>query len=232
MPTDFWHGELRKVSPNLSAIDADRFPAHAHVMPGNGHGKDSVYLDALMSAERPARMVGLFTSRQMKPHDVERLVNACLQAMRGEDQGASLTLSPLGNPSPKELELQRTWRVTVVDYTDAAPHDCLVQVFDMRDPESPHRGMLEHVGARDEELQAAASHLKQTAQTYLTIASGKLDDENRVHPFQNLVSLFASALGAAIVDPAAAIVTTDPGEWADAMEMSLQLEKEMGMLRR
>ena len=194
--------------------------------------KDQAYLQNLVNTERPARMVGLFTGHQMKPHDVERLTNACLQAMREEDQGASLTLSPLGDPSPKELELQRTWRLTVVDYTDAAPHDCLVQVFDMRDPESPHRSLLDHIGTMDEELSTAASHLQQTAQTYLTIASGKLDDENRIHPFQNLVSLFASALGAAIVDPAAAIVTTDPGEWADAMEQSLQIEKEMGMLRR
>lgn len=194
--------------------------------------KDQAYLANLVNTERPARMVGLFTGHQMKPHDVERLVNACLTAMREEDQGASLTLAPLGNPSPKELELQRTWRVTVVDYTDAAPHDCLVQVFDMRDPESPHRSMLDHIGTMDDELSQAASHLAQTAQTYLTIASGKLDDENRIHPFQNLVSLFSSALGAAIVDPAAAIVTTDPGEWADALEQSLQIEKEMGNLRR
>ncbi len=194
--------------------------------------KDQLWLQNLVNTERPARMVGLFTGHQMKPHDVERLTNACLNAMREEDQGASLTLSPLGDPSPKELELQRTWRLTVVDYTDAAPHDCLVQVFDMRDPESPHRALLDHIGTMDEELSQAASHLQQTAQTYLTIASGKLDDENRIHPFQNLVSLFASALGAAIVDPAAAIVTTDPGEWADAMEQSLQIEKEMGMLRR
>jgi hypothetical protein len=194
--------------------------------------KEQAYLQNLVNTERPARMVGLFTGHQMKPHDVERLTNACLQAMREEDQGASLTLAPLGDPSPKELELQRTWRLTVVDYTDAAPHDCLVQVFDMRDPESPHRSLLEHIGTMDEELSTAASHLQQTAQTYLTIASGKLDDENRIHPFQNLVSLFASALGAAIVDPAAAIVTSDPGEWADAMEQSLQIEKEMGMLRR
>jgi hypothetical protein len=198
-------------------------------MPGN---RDQLYMQNLVNTERPARMIGLFTGHQMKPHDVERLTNACLQAMRGEDQGASLTLSPLGDPSPKELELQRTWRITVVDYTDAAPHDCLVQVFDMRDPESPHRALLDHIGNMDEELSTAASHLQQTALTYLTIASGKLDDENRVHPFQNLVSLFASALGAAIVDPAAAIVTTDPGEWADAMEQSLQIEKEMGALRR
>ena len=194
--------------------------------------KDQTWLQNLVKNERPARMIGLFTGHQMKPHDVERLTNACLTAMREEDQGASLTLSPVGDPSPKELELQKTWRVTVVDYTDAAPHDCLVQVFDMRDPESPHRALLDHVGNMDEELSAAASHLASTALTYLTIASGKLDDANRIHPFQNLVSLFCSALGAAIVDPAAAIVTSDPAEWADAMEQSLQIEKEMGNLRR
>jgi hypothetical protein len=107
-----------------------------------------------------------------------------------------------------------------------------VQIFDMRDPESPHRALLDHIGGMDQELSEAASHLQETAQTYLTIASGKLDDANRVHPFQNLVSLFCSALEAAIADPASAIVTTDPGEWADAMEMSLQLEKEMGSPRR
>jgi hypothetical protein len=194
--------------------------------------KDQLYLQNLVTHDRPARMVGLFTGHALKPHDVERLTNACLNAMREEDQGASLTLSPLGDPSPKELELQRTWRITVVDVTDAAPHDCLVQVFDMRDPQSPHRAMLDHIGQMDEELSAAASQLQQSAQTYLTIASGKLDDANRIHPFQNLVSLFCSALGAAIVDPAAAIVTSDPGEWADAMEQSLTIEKEMGMLRR
>ena len=194
--------------------------------------KDQLYFQNLVNTERPARMIGLFTGHQMKPHDVERLTNACLQAMREEDQGASLTLSPVGDPSPKDLELQRTWRITVVDYTDAAPHDCRVQVFDRRDPESPHRALLDHIGNMDEELSTAASHLMTTAATYLTLASGKLDDENRVHPFQNLVSLFTSALGAAIVDPAAAIVTTDPGEWAEAMEQSLQIEKEMGMLRR
>ena len=193
---------------------------------------ENMYLQSLVSTEQPARMVGMLTPRQMRPHELERLVGVCLTAMREEDQGASLTLTPLGNPSPAELELQRTWRVTVVDYTDASPHDCLVQVFDMRDPESPHRSLLDHIGQRDEELSAAASHLQQTAQTYLTIASGKLDDQNRVHPFQNLVSLFTSALGAAIVDPAAAIVTTDPGEWADALEQSLQIEKEIGSLRR
>src|SRR2546430_13620164 len=95
--------------------------------------KEQAYIQNLVNSERPARMVGLFTGHQMKPHDVERLVNACLTAMREEDQGASLTLAPLGNPSPKELELQRTWRVTVGEDSDTSPHHRLLQVFDMRD---------------------------------------------------------------------------------------------------
>ena len=191
--------------------------------------KDQIYLQALMDAERPARMVGLFTGHAMKPQDLERLVRACVGSMRQEDAGASLTLSPLGSGSPAA---QRTWRISVAGTAESAPHDCLVQVFEMRDPESPHRALLDHIGGRDQELSQAASHLQQNAQTYLSIASGKLDEQERIHPFQNLVSLFASALGAAIVDPAAAIVTNDPGEWAEAMEQSLQIEKEMGALRR
>jgi hypothetical protein len=194
--------------------------------------RDEMYLQALVNSERPARMVGLFTGHAIKPLDLERLVDACIHSMRQEDAGASLGLTPLGSPSPRELAGQRTWRVTVVDAGDASPHDCFVQVFDMHDPESPHRALLDHIGGRDQELSEAASHLQQNAQTYLSIASGKLDQHERIHPFQNLVSLFASALGAAIVDPAAAIVTTDPGEWAEAMEQSLQIEKEMGVLRR
>ena len=202
------------------------------MLAGMGASPEQAYLQNLVETERPARMVGIFTARQMKPHDLTRLTEACQNAMRAEDGGASLSLSPMGAPSPKELTQQRTFRVTVVDHAGAAPHDCLVQLYDLRDPESPHRALLDHIGRRDQELSEAASHLRETAQAWLAIASGKLDDASRVHPFQNLVSLYCSALGAAIVDPAAAIVTTDPGEWADAMEQSLQIEKEMGALRR
>src|SRR5437763_13361929 len=95
--------------------------------------KDQIYLQALMDAERPARMVGLFTGHAMKPHDLERLVQACISSMRQEDAGAALTLSPIGGPSPEQLAAQRSWRITVLDAAAAAPHDCLVQVFDMRD---------------------------------------------------------------------------------------------------
>jgi hypothetical protein len=189
--------------------------------------KDLQILQNLVESERPARVVGLFTGHALKPRDLSRLVDACVRSMREEDAGASLTAAPLDDADP-----QRSWRLAVVDGVDASPHDCLVQLYDMREPGSPHRSLLDHIGARDEELSAAASHLQQNAQTYLVIASGKLDVHERVHAFQNLVSLFASALGAAIVDPSAAIVTNDPGEWADAMEQSLQIEKEMSALRR
>ncbi|HEX4384261.1 MAG TPA: hypothetical protein VH083_14975 [Myxococcales bacterium] len=187
--------------------------------------KDQQYLQNLVSAERPARMLGLFTGHAMKPPDLQRLVNACAGSMREDDANASLTLAQLGDATV-------TWRLTVVEGTESPPHDCLVQLYDLRDPASPHRALLDHVGKMDDELSAAASHLQQTAQTFLTLASGKLDAKERVHAFQNLVALFTSALGAAIVDPAAAIVTTDPAEWADAMEQSLALEQEMGMLKR
>jgi|GEM_PF-1422990 len=190
------------------------------------------YMQQLINTERPARMVGLFTMRQMKPSEVERLVGVCLQAMKEEDQGASLMLSTLGDPAPADLELQRTWRVTITEYTDAQPHDCLVQLFDMDDPGSTHRALLDHLFNMDESLGQDGVTATQGAQTYLTIASGKLDDPNRVHPFQNLVALFSSALGACIVDPAGAIVTMDAGEWAEALEMSLQLEKDMHLLKR
>ncbi len=192
----------------------------------------NIYLQSLVNTEQPARMVGMLTPRQMRPHELERLVGVCLTAMREEDQGASLTLYPLGNPSPAELELQRTWRVTVREYTDSEPHDCLVQLFSLDDPSSTHPALIDHLANMDDELGMEARQALQSSQTFLTIASGKLDDQNRVHPFQNLVALFSSALGAWILDPAAALVTQDAGEWADSMEMSLSLEKDLGLLRR
>jgi hypothetical protein len=120
----------------------------------------------------------------------------------------------------------------VRDSAESEPHDCHVHVFSMADEAPAHRALLDHLARMDAELANAAQHGIEGAQTYLTIASGKLNDGGRIHAFQNLVALFSSALGALIVDPAAAVVTIDPGEWADAMEMSLQLEKEMGLLRR
>jgi hypothetical protein len=189
-------------------------------------------LQQLVSQQRPARMVGLLTMRAMRPHEMERLVGVCLQAMREEDQGAALTLLPLGDPAPAELARQRTWRLTMAVSAEAPPHDCLVQLFAADDPQSSHHALLEHLASRDADLGEQARQAARGAQTYLTLTSGRLDDQQRIHPFQNIVSLFSSALGAAIIDPAAAIVTGDPGEWAEAMEMSLHLEKEMFAVNR
>jgi hypothetical protein len=193
---------------------------------------DNIYLQTLVDTEKPARMVGILTPRAMRPRELERLAAACVTAMRAEDQGASLTLTPLGNGSPADLELQRTWRVTIRESADAQPHDCLVQIFALDDPTSAHGALVAHLAKMDDELGRQAGQALQNSQTFLTVASGKLDDQSRVHPFQNLVSLFSTALGAWILDPAAALVTQDPGEWADSMEMSLSLEKDLGLLRR
>src|SRR5438128_11370522 len=127
--------------------------------------KDQLYLHTLVDSERPARMVGLFTGHALKPKDFERLVDACVNSMKQEDAGASLTLAPLGSPSAQELAAQRSWRVTVAGNAEAAPHDCLVQVFDMRDPASPHRALLDHIGGRDQEHPEVASDLQQNGQT-------------------------------------------------------------------
>jgi hypothetical protein len=196
---------------------------------GKGRG---FFSEALANTERPARLVALFSAREMDPHEVERLVEVCLRAMREEDQGASLTLEPLGKASPAELEPQRNWRLTIVEHTSARPHDVLVQLFAIDDPQSPHPALLAHLERMDEEMGRATRESIAPAKTYLSVTSGRLDDQERIHPFENIVALFSSALNALIVDPAAAMVTMDAGEWADALEMSLEIESGMKLLRR
>jgi hypothetical protein len=194
-------------------------------------GQGSIY-DTLATAERPARMVALFTMRDLQPREMPRLTSVCSASMREEDPGASLTVSAAPVQSGSDVDLQRSFRLTVRDSAESEPHDCHVQIFAMDTDAPPHRALLDHLARMDAELGKVAQHGIQGAQTYITIASGRLDDGGRIHAFQNLVALFSSALGALIVDPAAAVVTVDPGEWADAMEISLQLEREMGLLRR
>src|SRR2546429_6747425 len=104
--------------------------------------KDHLYLHTVVDSERPARMVGLFTGHALKPKDFQRLVDACVNSMKQEDAGASLTLAPLGSPSAQDLAAQRSWRGTVAGNAEAAPQDCLVPIFDMRDPARPHPALL------------------------------------------------------------------------------------------
>jgi hypothetical protein len=177
-------------------------------------------------------MVGLFSARPLPTAELERLVEVCLGAMREEDPTASLALVPLGNPSPAQLAEQRGWRLTAAASSAVAPHDVYLQVFAIDDPQSPHPALLAHLAQMDEEMGKATRESIAPAKTYLALSSGKLDDRERIHPFENVVALFSSALHALIVDPAAAMVTMDAGEWADAMEMSLEIESGMKLLRR
>ena len=59
------------------------------MLAGMGASPEQAYLQNLVETERPARMVGIFTARQMKPHDLTRLTEACQNAMRAEDGGAA-----------------------------------------------------------------------------------------------------------------------------------------------
>ena len=54
-------------------------------------GKEQLYFQALVDSERPARMVGLFTGRAMKPHDLQRLVSACIDSMKQEAVSRAIT---------------------------------------------------------------------------------------------------------------------------------------------
>jgi hypothetical protein len=182
--------------------------------------------EQLAGAERPARLVGLFTAKDLQPNEIDRLVEMCVGAMREEDPAASLTLTPIDNAP------QRAWKLTVVEQAGAPPHDCGLQLFAMDDPSSPHHAMLAHLASLDEEMGRATRESVEPARSYLAVSSGRLDDKTRIHPFENIVALFSSALNALIVDPAAAMVTMDAGEWADALEMSLELESGMKLLRR
>ena len=185
----------------------------------------------LESLDRPARMIGLFSAKELPPADVERLIEVCRGAMREEDPAASLTLFPIGNALGTQSSRQG-FRLQIIEGAKAEPHDCLLHVFAMDDTTSPHRDLLKHLTQLDAEMGQATRDSVEPAKSFLVVASGRLDDGPRVHAFQNLVALFASALNALIVDPAAAMVTMDPGEWADAMEMSLEVEGGMKLLRR
>jgi len=192
-----------------------------------GSNADQI-LRAVLEGEKPARTVGLFTAQALKPADVERLVDSCIAAMQDTNDGATIVMTPLTDG----VEPVKMWRLTVRAGADASPRDCLVQLYDMRGQTSPHRALFEHILKTDEELATATRRLQANAVTYLQLASGKLDDDEQVQPLENLVSLFATALGAAIVDSKSAVVTMDPADWAFALEQSLELERETSERRR
>lgn len=191
-------------------------------------GKEDEVLRALLDGDKPVRTIGLFTAQVLKPQDVERLVDSCIAAMRETDGGASVAMKPLTDG----VEPVKMWRLTMREGAGSPPHDCLVQLYDMRGQASPHRALFDRIRRTDEELAAATRTLQANAVTYVQLASGKLDHDDRVHPFENLVSLFATALGAAIVDSNAGVVTMDPAVWVDALEQSLELERETTQQRR
>jgi hypothetical protein len=175
--------------------------------------------------DRPVRQVGLFLLRVLAPDEMPRLVDACQKGLREDSPGAALVLSQLDGPGAQ-------WKVSVTEGEGATPHDCLLHLYHTEAEGSPHGELIAHLRKMDAELAAAGEAAAKQSLTYLTITSARLDEPARIGPFVNLVALFASALGATIVDAAGAVVTGDIAEWAECCEMSLQLERDMQSLRR
>lgn len=176
--------------------------------------------------QRPARMLALFTARKMTHAEVPRLVEFCSQAYREETPGASLKLLP-----PEEGQPENIFRIEATPGMLLKESEILLRLHDIDDPQSDHPAILAHFAKLDEELGQIAKNSVEGAQSYVALVGTRLLQKNRIDAFLNLGALTGSALGALFIDPAAVMVTTDPGEWAEACEQSLSIEGAMASLK-
>lgn len=175
--------------------------------------------------ERPVRILGLFTARKMNAAEIPRLIEFCGQAYSEETPGASLRL--LEGP----LEDGHTYRLEALPGTMLKESEIVLRLHDLADPKSDHENIIKHFEKLDADLGALARNSMEGAQSYVALVGTRLLEQGRIRSFLNTGALIGSALGALFIDPAAVIVTTDPGEWAEACEQSLSIEGAMASLR-
>lgn len=177
----------------------------------------------LANEDRPARLLGLFTARAMTREEIPRLIAFCSQAYGEEQPGASMTLLPA-------REGETVFRVEVTPGTLLAGSEIVLRLHTLDDPASDHPLLFEHLSKLDQQIGQIARDSLEGAQCYLALVGTKLLPKNRIDAFLNAGALLGSALGALFIDPAAVMVTTDPGEWAEACEQSLSIEGAMAAL--
>lgn len=172
--------------------------------------------------ERPLRLLALFTARPTTPEEVPRLVEVCSQAYGEETPGASL-----------RLKHQEGVHFTLEVLPGAMLKECelILRLHALDDPKSDHAAVLGHLDRLDAQIGAIARQATEGAQTYLALVGTCLAEQGRIRSFLNAGCLLGSALGAVFVDPAAVMITPEPGEWAEACEQSLQIEGAMAALR-
>lgn len=180
---------------------------------------------APMSQEdRPARLLGLFTARKLTREEIPRLVDFCSQAYAQEQPGASIRLLPA-------REGETVFRLETTPGTMLTESEIVLRLHDLDDPASDHPSLFAHLRKLDEEIGQIAVNSLEGAQSYVAVVGTKLMPRNRIDAYLNVGTLIGSALGALFIDPAAVVVTTDPGEWAEGCEQSLSLEGAMASIR-
>lgn len=178
----------------------------------------------LAQSDRPARLVGLFTARKLTREEIPRLIEFCSQAYAEEQPGASLKLLPLRDG-------ETAFRILATPGTLLAESEIVLRVHDLDDPTSDHPSLFAHLKKLDEEIGQIALNSLEGAQSYVALVGTRLLPRNRIDAFLNTGALIGSALGALFIDPAAVMVTTHPGEWAEACEQSLSIEGAMASIR-
>lgn len=176
------------------------------------------------AADRPARLVGLYSARPLALAEVPKLVAFCAQAYAEDTPGASMRL--LDAP-----EGANVFRLEVVPGMLLKECEIVLRVHAIDDPQSDAGALVAHFGKLDPEIGSIASEMVQGAQSYLAIIGTRLAEQGRIRSFLNVVALLGSAMGAAFLDPAAVMATTDPGEWVEACEQSLAIEGAMAAAR-
>lgn len=185
----------------------------------------SAQAPAPMSQEdRPARLVGLFTARKLTREEIPRLVEFCSQAYAEDQPGASIRLMPA-------REGESVFRLEATPGTMLTESEIIIRLHDLDDPASDHPSLFEHLKKLDDEIGQIALNSLEGAQSYVAVVGTRLLPRNRIDAYLNVGTLIGSALGALFIDPAAVMVTTDPGEWAEGCEQSLSLEGAMASIR-
>ena len=175
--------------------------------------------------DRPTRLLALFTARAMTREEIARLVEFCSQAYGEETPGASLRLV-------ESVPEQPIFRIEATPGALLKESELVLRMHRLDDPASDHRAVVEHLRKLDEEIGQLAENSLEGAQTYLALIGTRLLEQGRIRSFLNAGALLGSALGALFLDPAAVMVTTDAGEWAEACEQSLGIEGAMASLRQ
>jgi len=175
--------------------------------------------------ERPTRIVALFTARNVTLEEIPRLVEFCSQAYGQETPGASIRVV-------ERIENQPIFRLEALPGVMLKESELILRVHRMDDPTADWRAIVAHFKKLDAEIGQIAENSLEGAQSYLALTGSKLSEMGRRRSFLNAGALFGSALGALFLDPASVTVTTDPGEWAENCEQSLDIESAMAASMR